>query len=274
MANHPEIYFHVGLGKVASTYLQYNVFPKLEGIHYIQRTKYKKSIEIIKEGKYDKYLVSREFDNQYEEEVKWFSSHFPDTKVIICFRRNDEWIASQYRRAVKNGFHWDFNVFFDLDDAENTYWKHHQVEFYPKIQQTEKYFTQKPLCLFHEELKEDPWVFFDKISKFSGTTYSKDKVSLKVKHSSYSEKQLRVLRAFCRKYKKTPPNMPANRILHWLTYRPWWAFFHLIMYAATLFPESWVPKEPLETKEYKKRIREVYQEDWDKVVAYAKANNP
>ena len=68
--------------------------------------------------------------------------------------------------------------------------------------------------------------------------------------------------------------MPDSRILHWLTYRPWWAFFHLIMYAAAYFPESWVPKEPLESAEYKKRIRETYQEDWDKVLAYAKANNP
>ena len=270
----PEIYFHVGLGKVASTYLQYNVFPKLEGIHYIQRTKYKKSIDIIKKGEYDKYLVSREFDRQFEDEVKWFSSHFPDTKVIICFRRNDGWIASQYRRAVKNGFYWDFKEFFDLDDPEESYWEHDQVLFYPKIEQIEKYFTQKPLCLFHEELKNDPWVFFDKISQFTGTTYDKSKVSLKVKHSSYTEKQLLVLRAFCRKYKKKPPGMPSNRILHWLTYRPWWLLFHLIMYAAALFPESWVPDEKLESEDYKKRIREAYQEDWEKVKAYARSNNP
>lgn len=274
MASHPEIYFHVGLGKVASTYLQYNVFPKLEGIHYIQRTKYKNSIEIIKKGEHKKYLVSREFDRQFEEEVKWFSSHFPDTKVIICFRRNDGWIASQYRRAVKNGFHWNFEDFFNLDEPEKSHWEPEQVLFSPKLEQTEKYFTQKPLVLFHEELKDDPWIFFDKISKFSGTTYQKEKVSLKVAHSSYSEKQLRVLRAFCRRFKKTPPHMPVNRVLHWLTYRPWWLLFHLIMYAAALFPKSWVPKEPLESDEYKKRIREFYSEDWDKVRAYAKENNP
>lgn len=274
MNRSPEIYFHVGLGKVASTYLQYNVFPKLKGIHYIQRTKYKKSIEIIKRGAFDKYLVSREFDRQFEEEVKWFSSHFPDTHVIICFRQNDGWIASQYRRAVKNGFHWDFEKFFDLDHPEKSHWEHEQVLFYPKLQQIEKYFTQKPLCLFHEELKMDPWIFFDKISAFTGTSYDKDEVSLKVKHSSYSEKQLKVLRNFCRKYKKTPPAMPANKVLHWLTYRPWWLFFHLVMYAAAYFPKSWVPKEPLESEGYKKRIRDAYSGDWKKVLEYAEKNNP
>lgn len=274
MENHPEIYFHVGLGKVASTYLQYNVFPKLEGIHYIQRTKYKHSVDIIKEGKFDKYLISREFDKQFEREIKWFSSHFPNTKVIICFRRNDGWIASQYRRAVKNGFHWGFEKFFNLDDPSDSHWPHDQILFYPKLEQTEKYFTEKPLVLFHEELKNDPWIFFDKISAFSNTTYSKDRVSLKVKHTSYSEKQLLVLRAFCRKFKKNPPHMPNNRILHWLTYRPWWLLFHLIMYAASIFPKSWVPKESLEDDAYKKRIRETYSQDWEMVLAYAKANNP
>ena len=29
-----EVFFHVGLGKTATTYLQYQFFPKLRGIHY------------------------------------------------------------------------------------------------------------------------------------------------------------------------------------------------------------------------------------------------
>lgn len=274
MTDQPEVYFHVGLGKVASTYLQYNVFPKLKGIHYIQRTKYKKSVDIIRQGKYKKYLVSREFDRQFEEEVRWFSSYFPHTKVIICFRRNDSWIASQYRKAVKNGFHWGFEDFFDLDHPESSFWEHEQLLFYPKIEQVEQYFSEKPLCLFHEELKSDPWVFLDKVSAFTSTTYNKKEVSLKVKHSSYSEKQLLVLRAFCKRVKKTPPESPSNRVLHWLLYRPWWLLFHLVMYAAQLFPKAWVPKGPLEDETYKKRIRKAYVEDWEKVRAYASQYNP
>ena len=274
MGSHPEIYFHVGLGKVASTYLQYNVFPKLKGIHYIQRTKYRESIDIIKSSTHEKFLVSREFDRQFEDEIKWFSSHFPDTRVIICFRRNDDWIASQYRRAVKNGFHWNFEEFFNLDHPEKSHWEPEHVLFFPKLEQIEKYFTRKPLVLFHEELLKNPWIFFDKISGFSAATYDKRKVTLKVKHSSFSEKQLKVLRGFCRKFKKTPPPMPVNRTLHWLRYRPWWAFFHLILYAAILFPKSFVPKEPLESEDYKKRIKKKYSADWEKVIAYAGKNNP
>jgi hypothetical protein len=268
-AQQPEVYFHVGLGKVASTYLQQRVFPRLEGIHYISTHRYKKSVKEIQKGKHSKYLVSREFDRQFEREIKWFSGFYPDARVIIVFRRHDSWIASQYRRFVKNGRTMEFNEFFNLDE-DKSWWKHEHILFYPKLELIEKHFTQKPLVLFHDELKADPWVFFDKISGYSGSTYSKEKVSLKTTHSSYTEKQLLVLRAFCRRFKKNPPKGYSNKLKHWLLYRPWWAFFHLIMYAASVFPAGWVPKGPLIPKGELDNIRAAFEDDWQKVVAYAR----
>ncbi|MCP4459364.1 MAG: hypothetical protein GY816_15285 [Cytophagales bacterium] len=269
----PEVYFHVGLGKVASSYLQQRVFPRLDGIKYISTHKYKKSISVIKKAKHKKYLVSREFDRQFEREVKWFSSHFPDTQVIIVLRRHDSWLASQYRRFVKNGRTLNFSEFFNLDESKS-FWKHEHILFYWKLELIEKCFTKKPLVLFHDELKEDAWVFFNKISQYAGVSYDKVKVSLKPTHPSYSEKQLRVLRGFCRRYKKEPPKGYSNKLKHWLFYRPWWALFHLIMYAAAYFPVSWVPKEPIIQDDELKPIRVAFDDDWKRVQAYAKKNNP
>ena len=269
----PEVYFHVGLGKVASSYLQQRVFPKLDGIHYISTHRYKKNMQEIGKGKHSKYLVSREFDRQFEREIKWFSTHYPDARVIIVFRRHDSWIASQYRRFVKNGRTMDFSEFFNLDE-EKSFWKHEHILYYWKLELIEECFTKNPLVLFHDELKEDAWVFFDKISKYAGVSYSKDRVSLKPTHSSYSEKQLRVLKAFCKRFKKKPPKGYSNKFKHWLLYRPWWALFHLIMYMATYFPESWVPKKPLINDGDLIPVRETFEEDWQKVRAYAESNNP
>ncbi|MCK4344067.1 MAG: hypothetical protein KAX05_02190 [Bacteroidales bacterium] len=53
-----EIFKHDGMGKAASTFLQYNVFPKLKDICYIQRTRYRRAKKIISKGKHKKYLVS------------------------------------------------------------------------------------------------------------------------------------------------------------------------------------------------------------------------
>ncbi len=40
-SNDYQIYYHVGLGKAASTYLQNRVFPVLEGIRYVHRDRYR-----------------------------------------------------------------------------------------------------------------------------------------------------------------------------------------------------------------------------------------
>lgn len=117
MSNTPKknIYFHVGTGKTGTTFLQYRVFSKFRDIYYIQRTRYKNAKKIINGSNYEKYLISREFDQQLEHEVKLFSADFPDAIPMIVFRRHDGYIASQYRRFVKNGFTGDFSEFFDLE---------------------------------------------------------------------------------------------------------------------------------------------------------------
>ncbi|RLD17565.1 MAG: hypothetical protein DRI36_03430, partial [Caldiserica bacterium] len=99
-----EVYFHVGLGKTGSKYLQFVFFPKLKGIYYIHFSKYKKSKEIIKRKNFKKFLVSREFDRQFEDEINWFSKDFPDAKPIMVLRRHDSWILSQFKRFIKNGY--------------------------------------------------------------------------------------------------------------------------------------------------------------------------
>ena len=154
------------------------------------------------------------------------------------------------------------------------FWKKEQLLFYPKLQIIEECCNHKPLVLFYDELKGDPWVFFDKISKYSETTYSKEKISLGRVHTSYTEKQLKVLKRFCGQYVRFVPSGKDNRLVHWITYRPWWAFFHLVMYVAALLPMSWVPKKPLIDPGSLKVIDSAYQEDWKKIVQYARDNNP
>ena len=46
--NNKKIFFHVGLAKTGSTFLQKNFFPKLKNIKYISTHKYKRCINIIK----------------------------------------------------------------------------------------------------------------------------------------------------------------------------------------------------------------------------------
>lgn len=272
MTKKPEVYFHVGLGKVASTYLQQQFFPRLKNIHYIPPRHYKKSKKIIAKGFYTKFLVSREFDRQFEREVAWFTETYPDTRIIVLFRRHESWIASQYRRYVKNGWHWDFTEFFDVKH-DNGFWKRQDLYLYHKLEIIEKYTCQKPLILFYDDLQADPHNVFSKIAHYCGSSFDDRCVSLKSVHRSYSEKQLLVLRAFCRKYKKEPPKSYKNKMLHWLFYRSYAVCFHAMLYAASRFPASWVPRGPLIADDKLQEVREAYQEDWAKLVDHAKRNN-
>lgn len=73
-----EIYFHVGLAKTGSTFLQKNVFTYLKNIKYISTHDYVNCIDVINKTNYKSYLISREFDKQFESEIKKFISNIKD----------------------------------------------------------------------------------------------------------------------------------------------------------------------------------------------------
>lgn len=268
-----QIFFHVGLGKTATTYLQYKVFPKLQGIQYIQRTRYRNSLRIIEQSPHEKIFVSNEFDQQLEREAKWFSAKHPDARVILVFRRHDSWIASQYRRFVKNGFYKYFIDFFDMDNDRGL-WKHADLNYFVKIQIIEKYFTHKPLVLFYEDMQRDTFAFIDAIARYTGTTYSRDAVSLNSVHRSYNEKQLKIFRALSKVLFRFDIPQARQPVLRWLQRIAKQGIQYPLLYAALLAPDSFVSKEPLIPQEQLQRIRAHFADDWQRCAEYAKKNNP
>lgn len=273
MENQPpkQVFFHIGLGKTASTYLQYKFFPKLRGIYYIQRTKYKKSPRIIARKNHHKFLVSREFDRQMERETKWFAGFYPHAKIIIILRQQDQWIASQYRRYIKNGGFLPFNQFIDLQNNEGI-WDPKELEFYQKLLQVERTFGSKPLVLFHKDLKKDPHAFFNQICEFTGTSYDPNEIVLNPSHKSYSEKQLIILRKINRFLFSRHPRPIKNRIIHWLRFRSKWLFLHLLLYIIQLVPQAVTRNEVLIPEQDLNNIKSYYREDWDKCIQYAAQN--
>ncbi|MDA3865349.1 MAG: hypothetical protein PF489_01215 [Salinivirgaceae bacterium] len=266
-----DIFFHVGLGKTGSTYLQHKFFPFLKGIHYIHHTKYKKALDIIGAKNHERYFVSREFDRQFLDEIQKFAARYPDTHPIMVLRRQDKWIASQYRRLTKNGRGIYFNEFVNLEN-NNGRWDISEMEFYPKIKQLEKYFTKKPLVLLYDELRTNPTQFFDKIAHYTQTTYNADQISLRPKHKSYSEKQLLAVRYYTRKWlrhideQKLDSTQSGRRTRKIAT--------HLIMYIHKLLPAKKYAAKPLIKPTELEAIQKHFEADWEKCVKYIEENAP
>jgi len=266
-----QIYFHVGLAKTASTWLQHKVFPKFRGIYYVKNTRYHHYASIINKSHHPKYLVSREFDRQLEREASRFALLYPDAYPIIVLRRHDTWIASQYRRRVKNGFGLSFEAFLDLDQDKG-YWKQSDLYLFPKLQVLEKYFSQKSLILFYEDLQSNPIAFVDKIAGYCGAEYAQDHISLVHAHPSYSDKQLKVLRRVSRHLFSPVQEFSGPRAWRRIQKLSRSLAIYSILYPSLLFPDAWSPKEALISNEQLEMIRNKYSDDWQRCLDYAKLN--
>lgn len=268
-----QIFFHVGLSKTASTYLQEKVFPLFEEVEYIHRMyRYNNVFEIIEKSEKNIILISREFDHQFERELKRFAPKYPDIQVIVVFRRQDSWIASQYRRFFKNGHIIPFTDFFSLKEDKGIF-KKSDLYFTHYIEIVEKLFTKKPLVLLYDDLRKDPMAFFDYIAGIMGVKYDKTKVNLKTKHKSYSEKQLKALKAVSKVI-----SVRKDNVKYPFLYQLKRFYTNLIrystLYIAKVLPDTWFNSEPLIDPKELKVVKDYYEEDWKYVIEYAKKNNP
>jgi hypothetical protein len=139
-----EVFFHFGLGKTASTYLQSRFFPKLGNIRYVPTVRFRQYPRLLERPPAPRLLFSREFDRQFAGEVAAFARHCPRAWPIIVLRRHDAWIASQYRRYVKNGWGLSFREFFDIEQDRGM-WKWADLEMAPRLKLLEELFPGRSI---------------------------------------------------------------------------------------------------------------------------------
>ncbi|MCB0636414.1 MAG: hypothetical protein KDC54_07335 [Lewinella sp.] len=267
-ASSPTLYYHVGMGKVASTYLREAFFPLLRGAYFIPRSKKYQTLSIMAAGGYDKYILCRALDANMEDGIKDIAAAYPGTHPIIVFRRPDSWIASQYRRFVKNGFPGTLREFVDIHGNEG-FLDHNEMLFMQKIRLLERYFTARPLAMFIEEMKTDPRSFFDAIAAYVGCDYDFEAVRLAPIHTSHNPKGLRFRRQVRRRFAKSMPRYTRIPVLHWLQRRALMVWAYLLIAIGNRLPESWLDDEPLIDEAYLDEIRQFTATDWADLQSYA-----
>ena len=117
MSRQTEVYFHVGLPKTASTYLQALIFPKLKGIKFFPKKKFNKYKNLHAQRAEGKFLFSSETDRWMDEKLKEISEYYPDAGIIFVFRRHDQWISSKYNYHLRKNGRISFDELFNLENT-------------------------------------------------------------------------------------------------------------------------------------------------------------
>lgn len=266
------LFYHVGLSKTGSTFLQHRVFPHLAGVTYLSTRQYRQYVERVRhQPKTARLLLSREFDRQMEREVKQWAAHYPDTRAILVLRRPDQWLASQYRRFTKNGFGLSLTEFLDIDH-DTGYWQRDDLYFSHKIDLLREHFTQPPLVLLHDDLLTDPQGFIQRLAHALDATLDLDALDLSPVHASYDAHQLILMRRLGRALHIHHPRPFGASLLNTLyRYAYVYPLRYGILHGARLLPRRWTQDEALIPPAQLARIRDYYAKDWQRCLAYIAA---
>lgn len=198
-----EIYIHVGYPKCASTFLQQEVFPKLDGVNFLYKymnNKYKidhvlwASFGKLEEGK---NLISSELlsGNQliYHkycsglEMLDRLKRLYPNAKIILIERNKEDWLKSLYQQhRADGGTAIHFNGYQDWYDNHLDHNILHFDEYRKKL-----YNTFDDVCFIKfEDFKKNNEKYIKKICDFIGVdvpVYEK-----KIRKPRLKEKHLKV----------------------------------------------------------------------------------
>lgn len=259
-----KIFFHVGLSKTGSTFLQQQIFPKLEGIKYLPTVKYRNALKLLPEIDAELVLVSREFDQQFEREIKKFAKQYPKAYPIIVLREPSSWAVSNYKRFVKNGHPISFSEFIDLKEDKGLF-KLKDFDFHRYLNLLDQHFLNSPLILFYEDLKLNPHNFTHQLLNYTGTTLNFKNVNWTPHHVSYDENSLKLVRKLSERIqfqKKLEVHIKPKGFLYNLYAN---TIRYSILYGSKAIPNAWFPKEEFINSQDVINVKEHFSKAWTSI---------
>lgn len=255
--NEAKYFFHVGLPKTASTYLQVFVFPFLHGVRYFRKRHYLQYKSLPgKPG--EKLLFTNEKDVDLLQELETIKDYCPQAHIIIVFREHFSWITSKYKYHIRKSGPLFFKEFYEQQLIEERGMnKHYYRNIVEKI---ESLFPDRCQVLLYDELKHNPHSFNEKLLRFLDVKQEPVFKNTVVK-PAFSSRQLYVIRKFNRAFRYTPSSHPKKwrRKLHYKIRE-----FTLHIIAQLSHINFWnttaIDKELEDAKE---EMQAYYKDDWD-----------
>jgi len=227
-----QLILHFGLFKTATTWLQEDVFPKVEGYHYVQKALYRHSllktllltdylvfkglVESVREGFLklmdgnENIILSHEIfsGNPYFQSVNRtvllnkLRLLFPEAKILFAFRGQKPMVDSLYREYVVQGGVKSFEDFVFNPRREPRsilgFDPHLDLEIFKYgayIDYIHELFGKENAFVFpYERLKKDPLSFLQDLSSFLGANLDPKHFTPEVRREGLGDLQIQVLR--------------------------------------------------------------------------------
>jgi hypothetical protein len=264
------IFFHVGLHKTGTTFLQKAVFPRWRGVEYIAWPHLELFLRLDDS---QTYLVSREglsgqnwaHHDARERSLQKLAELFPDCRILISFRKQAGYINSSYNQYVQRGGTITFREYFELKQ-DGGVMKRQDFLYRPKIEAIERYFGHRPFVFLHEELITDLDSLLGDMERYiGGHAPARDQIPTKRYNESvgyYPAKLLRWLNGFNKselnpkgKYNLGHPTLQRFGLTPAIICQKWLGF---------------LPKRAFLTPAEIAEIDEFYSEDWEYVRRFAR----
>jgi len=263
------IFFHVGLHKTGTTFLQKAVFPKWQGITYIPWP----NLELfLRLDSAKTYLVSREglsgknwaHHAERDASLKRLSEMFPEAQILVSFRKHSGYITSSFRQYLQRGGPHEFGQYLDIENDAGVM-KRNDFIYRWKLESLERHFGRRPFVFLHEELSKNlDQLLRDMEGFIGGQAPLPGDISSKRYNESvgyYPAKLLRRMNAYTRselnptgRYNLNHPTLQRLRLTPRAICRHWLSF---------------LPNRPFLSAESMSRIDELYKDDWSYVRSYA-----
>lgn len=260
----PPIYFHLGLPKAASTFLQKMIFPNLQNIEFGGKRDFYTYRESVPNNP---KLFSTEKDNGLLEELDLIKAKFPQAKILIVFREPSDWMVSKYKYYLRKHGHLHANAYY-------------QRVLLPEIIQSENFFTEvcesvsqnfkDYLFLDQATLRQNPDKFYGRLALF----FEQENITPpqeKIINRAFNAKQLVMLRKLNNlyPYKARTGNSKLLNKIHY-KYREF--LLHIIANLSLLVPSN-TGDFLDELEEFRSFIKDRYAKQWSKTKSYIDKND-